>query len=553
MVKGSERKKVMVGVLCMLVAYLVTMGLLFTQGPAERSGFLGIITIVFLLIVLQWAIVIWGVWKGSYWAGGKFLVMFLLHNLKMFVVLFVLSSEIPWFLLTAPAALLFSYYSIYHLAKIEKGYWSPKPKWWKRILRIDTLPNLLLLLFIVEISLAIAGMKPGEIFPMRHFEQVSHLIHKQDYTNNADGIMVINSEGQKLAATGFWDGEFKEAYGADSAFSGSVHSVYRYYKRLRDGEEQSRYSQMIDSLKMLPDSLLSSVDSALIQTLTFPINKDGFRSIPFQPFETSKKKVLLLGDSFTFGWSADGWTNSFADLLSTKGYVVYNSGISGTDPAQYLAVAMKYIPLLQPDVVIVNIYLGNDVVYYPREVSERQSVYYVTNAGVLMACPTSECFSSPEEAYTFYLKEHYLAADSNSKPSEKFLSRTILGTAMWKGLKHLGILDKTGLAPHHAYWQRNSKLKSEKPLTEYYVQEIQKLCDSNGIPLINAIIPDLSNPQPDLESDFPGLFEVIPYHIPLVTAEDYVAGLDGHYNNLGHQKHAEFLDSLIRSIPALKQ
>lgn len=549
MIKGSRRKKAVLGFLLMLIPYLITIQLLYNVGIMERSLLGDVMVLLVIVIVLQWGLVMWGVWKGAYWTGGKAIGLFFLHNLKVGGILIALSLEIPWFLLTASLSLFLSYYGFLHLAKIEKSHWKPRPKWWKRIIRIDTIPNALLLICIVEFFLIVSGLRPGEIFPLNYFERVDVLIEKKDYSNNEDGIMAINSEGQHLAATGYWEGKFKEAYGMDSTFSGSVHSVFRHYRDLREGDDSTLYSKMVDSLKLLPDSLLDPVDSALIQTLATPINADGFRSIAFKPYQTEKKKVLLLGDSFTFGWSADGWTNSFADLLSTLGYVVYNSGISGTDPAQYLAVARRYVPLLQPDVVITNIYLGNDIVYYTREVSGNQPVYFVTNAGVLMACPTKECFPSAEKAYDFCLREQYLAVDPNAGADEKFLSRSIIGTALWKGLKHLGILRKAGMGPNDEYWKRNSKDESEKPLTENYLLAIQALCDSFNIPSFTSVIPTNNNPRPDLKEEYPGLFEVIQPFIPELTENDFESRKDGHYNNQGHLKHALFLDSLVRSLP----
>jgi hypothetical protein len=64
-----------------------------------------------------------------------------------------------------------------------------------------------------------------------------------------------------------------------------------------------------------------------------------------------KTKVMLVGDSFAWGMSANPVYNSYADFLLAKGYCVYNLGIIGTDPAQYEAVVKKYTPILQPDVI----------------------------------------------------------------------------------------------------------------------------------------------------------------------------------------------------------
>ena len=66
-----------------------------------------------------------------------------------------------------------------------------------------------------------------------------------------------------------------------------------------------------------------------------------------------KKKVLMLGDSFLYGHSAENFTSSFANNLLAKGYYVYNTGISGADVTQYKAIADKYIPIIPMKEIII--------------------------------------------------------------------------------------------------------------------------------------------------------------------------------------------------------
>ncbi len=59
------------------------------------------------------------------------------------------------------------------------------------------------------------------------------------------------------------------------------------------------------------------------------LDKDGFRNNSFNQ-ENSKEKILMLGDSMTFGWGAE---NTFSDLLNQKikTYDVLNAGIGNTN------------------------------------------------------------------------------------------------------------------------------------------------------------------------------------------------------------------------------
>ncbi len=71
--------------------------------------------------------------------------------------------------------------------------------------------------------------------------------------------------------------------------------------------------------------------------------------------------VLAVGDSMTYGVSAplDGaWPQQ---LATTLGRPVYNMALGGYGPLQYLHLLRSKGPALNPDVVIVGFYFGNDL------------------------------------------------------------------------------------------------------------------------------------------------------------------------------------------------
>ena len=51
------------------------------------------------------------------------------------------------------------------------------------------------------------------------------------------------------------------------------------------------------------------------------------------------------------------------DIVSRQGYLTFNTGIPGTAPNQYAYLAEKYIPLLDPDIVAVMFFWGNEVAW----------------------------------------------------------------------------------------------------------------------------------------------------------------------------------------------
>jgi hypothetical protein len=106
---------------------------------------------------------------------------------------------------------------------------------------------------------------------------------------------------------------------------------------------------------------------------TAKINKFGFRG-PELDLHTANKplKVMLLGDSFTFGWGLEydsSWGALVENSLRAQGLDirVYNLGKPGADPADYEDIARRAIPVLKPQLVIVNILQSDDLFQTIRE------------------------------------------------------------------------------------------------------------------------------------------------------------------------------------------
>src|SRR5690606_31822779 len=116
---------------------------------------------------------------------------------------------------------------------------------------------------------------------------------------------------------------------------------YSLYKSQWDSPVFEAYNTIYSS----PDTS-DEYYTAVKRYLYHPFNKDGFRGIEFKKHRTRCKRILVIGDSFVYGMSAKPFYNSFYDILLSQGYMVYAAGIPGTDPAQYAAIAEKYIPIL---------------------------------------------------------------------------------------------------------------------------------------------------------------------------------------------------------------
>lgn len=117
------------------------------------------------------------------------------------------------------------------------------------------------------------------------------------------------------------------------------------------------------------------------RTVRFITDGDGFR-VGSAGRTDGPKKILLLGDSFMEALQVN-YEQSLAGLLETRlserlhqSVAVRNTGVGGWDPPQYLMQARREIGRERFDLVLVSVYLGNDIVqqrvdwYPPRAPAE---------------------------------------------------------------------------------------------------------------------------------------------------------------------------------------
>lgn len=107
--------------------------------------------------------------------------------------------------------------------------------------------------------------------------------------------------------------------------------------------------------------------------LTVRINNLGFRGEKTS-IEKKKKRVLLIGDSFTFGWGVElekTWVHLLAESYPEIEFM--NLGQGGNHPGDYVRVAKMALPMLKPDLVIIGILQGNDLHQLMRVIEFEES------------------------------------------------------------------------------------------------------------------------------------------------------------------------------------
>ncbi len=261
------------------------------------------------------------------------------------------------------------------------------------------------------------------------------------------------------------------------------------------------------------------------------INRDGFRGNPFIYLETSKPKILLIGDSFTWGTAAEPLANSFADLLNQAGYHVYNGGIPGTDPQQYALIAKNYTPLLKPDAVAICLYLGNDVSGRPLRIQPNKNLHYMTSFGFFLGYDDNgNFFKDAWEALRYFKKRK---CGCCTDPWNYFLFKTVVGRGVYRFLNRRQYL----------------QYDPAKQWVKTALAEIRDTCLANGSEMMIFLIPFVNQ---DVQKDKSieknlHLFKGFQYYYPKdFTRNDYQPPPGKHFNNKGHRRYADFIMGVLK-------
>jgi hypothetical protein len=106
------------------------------------------------------------------------------------------------------------------------------------------------------------------------------------------------------------------------------------------------------------------------ERFSFPMNSAGYYDTEFLPAsDRSLPLVVNIGDSFSYGVVPHYYHYTTVAEREFPGAEIYNIGFPGTSPADYLFHVIEDALPLQPDLVVVALYVGNDIVTGAPEAS----------------------------------------------------------------------------------------------------------------------------------------------------------------------------------------
>lgn len=304
----------------------------------------------------------------------------------------------------------------------------------------------------------------------------------------------------------------------------------------------------VDSLYVIHDYYTNEegilvADSLYWEKWDTHINEDGFRSPDFAKLDTGKKKILFIGDSFTWGMSARPVNNHcFVDLVRNEtGYEVINLGIPAADPPQYAALARKYIARLKPDITLVAFFMGNDLMKEDRKIIPGEPFYYYTNAGAILADMDGRHFTSAQAAYNYFVNgKYYLRQPSGIL--ETVVSKSSLLSRLYSA--RFRIKEKL----------EYGQLIKNTGITKKYLKQIKQLALENGAPVKFVLIPEIKEADMALDkykdkyNDLLGDSALSDNWLLIGNEKsnfnDYP---DGHLNNRGHRFYADSIESFLKN------
>jgi len=261
----------------------------------------------------------------------------------------------------------------------------------------------------------------------------------------------------------------------------------------------------------------------------YSINNEGFRSKAFVR-DSTKKNILFLGDSYTWGSQAEPMSHCFVELVEKEGFNVFNTGIPGADPPQYEAIARTYIPQLKPDVVCLMFYAGNDFIAFDRHPEPFHNIYYITNAGWLSPYINNQYTDSPQKVYDYYLEKYHVG--KQAPLWKRIVAKSVIGTLLMSIPVRL---------QERKAWQKNTTLAL------HYVDAIQQICDANHAAFKLFLIPLHTEISDQTQSEYNSIFKNMKVNIPEdITRNDFYNWPNGHLNNEGHAKYARCILKVIK-------
>ena len=258
------------------------------------------------------------------------------------------------------------------------------------------------------------------------------------------------------------------------------------------------------------------------------------RSTPFPPKDPKRCRIMILGDSLTYGKGVsleETYPAVLEELLSKEYAVeVLNLGICGIQSEEILQILLRYAPQLRPDIVLYGM-CQNDFL----ERGEGQESRAVRNCGAFPLPKAFKEFMIEKTLSGKFFEERY------DKLLMKFGVRADFQTNILKDMYHY-------------------QIRFTRDVTVMNLFAVQ-----NGLPPIVAMVldqvPDVDGAGHEVTRLAESILELV--GVQVVPTEDYyetydgqrmqVSPWEGHPNTTAHRLFAEYFAQTLQQHPILQK
>lgn len=247
----------------------------------------------------------------------------------------------------------------------------------------------------------------------------------------------------------------------------------------------------------------------------------------------ARMRILMLGDSFTVGHSAD-MGKSYVEIVETNfpDSLVWNTAISATGTNHALASFETYAAMLKPHISVLG-FVMNDFDDNATPIDSYLVAKNIeTNALLRLRQYRIDLWGNviklDHQSDLYYRKRD---VDPPANEFERLVGMTRLGTLVLRMLDTLG-----------AVFFDDARFNRKVEITREYLQKLRDRAADHRSALLVVLVPKAENVDSDSERYRVAIQLMreleIAYIDPIdaLGAEDYAPAPDNHWNNAGHQK-----------------
>ncbi|MCY4072874.1 MAG: hypothetical protein OXG60_16395 [Chloroflexi bacterium] len=278
------------------------------------------------------------------------------------------------------------------------------------------------------------------------------------------------------------------------------------------------------------------------------VNRQGYQdSGDFVVLEGSdeRKRILILGDSFTAGYSAD-IGKSYVETIeaSYSDSDVWNTGMGGTGTNQALASFRAHAPSLRPQITVLG-FVMND---YDDNLTPIDNYVVIrnleTNAHIMIRQYWVDVWGNVIKL-DLQSVLYYRGLDVDPPANE---IKRLFGLTRFGGLV-LRFGDALG-----AIITEDARFNRKVSITRDFLSKLRDESAEFGSELLVLLIPSMEDME-TVSARYLTAVELmrelkIPYINPIgeLVLDDYVPEFDAHWNNAGHQKIGALLSACLDSF-----